>query len=121
MDRLGLGYEVVSKRNSAIVYACVRGFGDPRTGESPYADWPCLDAAAQSFGGLVYANDNLVTPALADIFSGTLMGLGVVSAIHHAKKTGKGIKNVGKGISDFIKDKTTNKILVGDLKKYKSI
>ena len=90
MDRLGLGYEVVSKRNSAIVYACVRGFGDPRTGESPYADWPCLDAAAQSFGGLVYANDNLVTPALADIFSGTLMGLGVVSAIHHAKKTGKG-------------------------------
>ena len=90
MDRLGLGYELVSKRNPGIVYACVRGFGDPRTGESPYAEWPCLDAAAQSFGGLVYANDNLVTPALADIFSGTLMGLGVVSAIHHAKKTGKG-------------------------------
>ena len=90
MDRLGLGYEVVSKRNPEIIYACVRGFGDPRTGESPYAEWPCLDAAAQSFGGLVYANDNLVTPALADIFSGTLMGLGVVSAIHHAKKVGKG-------------------------------
>jgi len=90
MDRLGLGYEVIAERNSEIVYACVRGFGDPRTGESPYAHWPCLDAAAQSFGGLVYANDNLVTPALADIFSGTLMGLGVVSAIHHAKRTGKG-------------------------------
>ena len=90
MDSLGLGYEVIAKRNPKIIYACVRGFGDPRTGESPYAEWPCLDAAAQSFGGLVHANDNLVTPAFADIFPGTLMALGVVSAIHHAQHTGKG-------------------------------
>ena len=90
MDSLGLGYEVIAERNPKIIYACVRGFGDPRTGESPYADWPCLDAAAQSFGGLVHANDNLVTPAFADIFPGTLMALGVVSAIHHAQHTGKG-------------------------------
>ncbi len=90
MDRLGLGYEVIAARNPQIVYACVRGFGDPRTGESPYVDWPSLDAAAQSFGGLVHANDGLVTPALADIFPGTLMALGVVSAIRHAERTGKG-------------------------------
>jgi crotonobetainyl-CoA:carnitine CoA-transferase CaiB-like acyl-CoA transferase len=90
MDRLGLGYEVIAERNPKIIYACVRGFGDPRTGESPYADWPSLDAAAQSFGGLVHANDGLVTPAIADIFPGTLMALGVVSAIHHAKRSGKG-------------------------------
>ena len=90
MDRLGLGYEVIAKRNPKIVYACVRGFGDPRTGESPYAEWPCLDAAAQSFGGLVHANDNLVTPAFADIFPGTLMALGVVSAVHAATRLGKG-------------------------------
>jgi crotonobetainyl-CoA:carnitine CoA-transferase CaiB-like acyl-CoA transferase len=90
MDGLGLGYEVIAARNPKIVYACVRGFGDPRTGESPYAEWPCLDAAAQSFGGLVHANDNLVTPAVADIFPGTLMALGVVSAVHHAQRAGKG-------------------------------
>ena len=90
MDRLGLGYEVIAKRNPRIVYACVRGFGDPRTGESPYAHWPSLDAAAQSFGGLVHANDGLVTPAIADIFPGTLMALGVVSAIHHAQRSGSG-------------------------------
>ncbi|MGK0256788.1 MAG: crotonobetainyl-CoA:carnitine CoA-transferase CaiB-like acyl-CoA transferase [Candidatus Azotimanducaceae bacterium] len=90
MDRLGLGYEVIAERNPKIVYACVRGFGDPRTGESPYANWPSLDAAAQSFGGLVHANDGLVTPAIADIFPGTLMALGVVSAIHHAQRSGKG-------------------------------
>jgi len=90
MDRLGLGYEVIAQRNPKIVYACVRGFGDPRTGESPYADWPSLDAAAQSFGGLVHANNGLVTPAIADIFPGTLMALGVVSAVHHARNAGKG-------------------------------
>ena len=90
MDRLGLGYEVIAERNPKIVYACVRGFGDPRTGESPYADWPSLDAAAQSFGGLVHANDGLVTPAIADIFPGTLMALGVVSAMHSARRSGKG-------------------------------
>ena len=90
MDRLGLSYEVIAERNPKIIYACVRGFGDPRTGESPYVDWPSLDAAAQSFGGLVHANDGLVTPAIADIFPGTLMALGVVSAIHHARRTGKG-------------------------------
>lgn len=90
MDRLGLSYEVIAARNPKIIYACVRGFGDPRTGKSPYVDWPSLDAAAQSFGGLVHANDGLVTPAIADIFPGTLMALGVVSAIHHAQRTGKG-------------------------------
>ena len=90
MDRLGLGYEVIAARNPKIIYACVRGFGDPRTGESPYAHWPSLDAAAQSFGGLVYANDGLVTPAIADIFPGTLMALGVISAIHSAKRNGRG-------------------------------
>jgi crotonobetainyl-CoA:carnitine CoA-transferase CaiB-like acyl-CoA transferase len=90
MDRLGLSYEAIAKRNPKIIYACVRGFGDPRTGESPYAEWPSLDAAAQSFGGLVHANDGLVTPAIADIFPGTLMALGVVSAIHHAERSGKG-------------------------------
>mgnify|MGYP005711754751 FL=1 len=90
MERLGLSFETISGRNEQIVYACVRGFGDPRTGESPYAHWPSLDAAAQSFGGLVYANDGLVTPAIADIFPGTLAALGLVSAIHESKTSGKG-------------------------------
>jgi crotonobetainyl-CoA:carnitine CoA-transferase CaiB-like acyl-CoA transferase len=90
MDNLGLGYETVAARNPQIVYGAVRGFGDPRTGESPYADWPCFDVAAQSMGGLVQATGDLVPIAVADIFPGTLMALGVVSAIHHAKASGRG-------------------------------
>ena len=90
MDRLGLGYETIAARNPGIVYGAVRGFGDPRTGESPYSAWPCLDVAAQSFGGMVDANGDLSRVAIADIYPGTLMALGLVSAIYHAKQTGSG-------------------------------
>ena len=42
-----------AKSIRALVYAAIRGFGDPRTGASPYADWPAFDIVAQSMGGLV--------------------------------------------------------------------
>ena len=90
MDKLGLGYETLAARNPRIVYGAVRGFGDPRTGESPYSAWPCLDVAAQSFGGVVDANGDLSRVAIADIYPGTLMALGLVSAVYHAKQTGEG-------------------------------
>jgi crotonobetainyl-CoA:carnitine CoA-transferase CaiB-like acyl-CoA transferase len=90
MDKLELSYETICERNPRIVYGAVRGFGDPRTGASPYSAWPCLDVAAQSFGGLVDANGELSSVAIADIYPGTLMALGLVSAIYHAKQSGKG-------------------------------
>ena len=34
MDWLGVGYDVIRERNPGIVYGCIRGFGEPRTGES---------------------------------------------------------------------------------------
>ena len=53
LDKLGIGYEVLSEINPRLVYGAVRGFGDPRTGESPYADWPAFDVVAQAMSGLV--------------------------------------------------------------------
>lgn len=90
MDELGLGYEVVAARNPQIVYGAVRGFGDDRTGASPYGDWPCLDTAGQAMGGLVEATGDLYDVAIADIYPGTLMALGLVSAIHRARHSGTG-------------------------------
>ncbi len=90
MDKLGLGYETIAARNPQIVYGAVRGFGDPRTGESPYSAWPCLDVAAQSFGGVVDANGELSNVAIADIYPGTLMALGLVAAVYHAMQSGEG-------------------------------
>lgn len=90
MDGLGLGFEQVAARNPEIVYGVVRGFGDPRTGASPYAPWPCLDVAAQAMGGIVESNDQIVTPAVADAYPGTLLALGLVSAVLEARRTGEG-------------------------------
>ena len=90
MDELGLGYEVVAERNPQLVYAVVRGFGDDRTGASPYGHWPCLDTAGQAMGGLVEATGDLYEVAIADIYPGTLMALGLVSAVHRAQQTGRG-------------------------------
>jgi crotonobetainyl-CoA:carnitine CoA-transferase CaiB-like acyl-CoA transferase len=90
MDELGVGYEVIAARNPRIVYGAVRGYGDPRTGESPYADWPCLDVAGQSAGGLVEATGDLFGIAIADIYPGTLMALGLLAAVHRARRTGSG-------------------------------
>lgn len=90
MDELGLGFEAIAARNPQIVYGAVRGFGDPRTGESPYSEWPCLDVAGQAMGGLVEATGDLFPVAIADIYPGTLMALGLVSAIHKAQQSGRG-------------------------------
>jgi crotonobetainyl-CoA:carnitine CoA-transferase CaiB-like acyl-CoA transferase len=96
MDRLGVGYEALRARNPRIVYAAIRGFGDPRTGKSPYADWPAFDIVAQCMGGLVGITGPIGSrgypngASVGDLFPGALMALGVVSAVHAARRTGRG-------------------------------
>jgi len=96
MDRAGVGYERLREYNPSLVYAAIRGFGDPRTGRSPYADWPAFDIVAQSMGGLVGmtgpkgSRGFRAGPAVGDIYPGTLAALGVVAAIHAARRTGRG-------------------------------
>ncbi|MDP9235896.1 MAG: CoA transferase [Chloroflexota bacterium] len=96
MDKLGVGYDDVHARNPRAVYGAIRGFGDPRTGESPYASWPAFDVIAQSMGGIVSTTGPTGStgyPAgasVGDIFPGTLAALGVVSAVHRARVTGEG-------------------------------
>ena len=96
MDRLGVGWETLHARNAGLVYVAIRGFGDPRSGESPYAGWPAFDIIAQSMGGMV----GLTGPrgskgmpagaSLGDIFPGTLAALGLVSALLSARASGQG-------------------------------
>ena len=96
MDRAGVSYERLREIKPALVYAAIRGFGDPRTGASPYAEWPAFDIVAQSMGGLVAVTGPQggggykAGPAVGDIYPGTLAALGVVSAIHAARRTGQG-------------------------------
>ena len=96
MDRLGFGYETLRARNPALVYAAIRGFGDPRTGASPYAEWPSYDVVAQAMGGIVSMTGSedgqvlKVGASVGDLYPGTVAALGIVSALLHAKLTGEG-------------------------------
>lgn len=96
MDRLGLSYESLAKINPRLVYAAVRGFGDPRTGKSPYADWPAFDVIAQAMGGIMGitgpdANTPLkIGPGVGDIVPAMMLTIGILSAVRHASGTGQG-------------------------------
>jgi crotonobetainyl-CoA:carnitine CoA-transferase CaiB-like acyl-CoA transferase len=96
MDRLGVGYERLRERNPRLVYAAIRGFGDPRTGRSPYAEWPAFDIVAQCMGGVVGTTGPAGSAgvpcgaSIGDLFPGTLAALGIVSAIHAARRQGEG-------------------------------
>jgi crotonobetainyl-CoA:carnitine CoA-transferase CaiB-like acyl-CoA transferase len=96
LDRLGIGYEALSEINPRLVYGAVRGFGDPRTGESPYADWPAFDVVAQAMSGLVATTGEPGTfgtrigPSVGDTYPATLLALGIVAAVHEARRSGKG-------------------------------
>jgi crotonobetainyl-CoA:carnitine CoA-transferase CaiB-like acyl-CoA transferase len=95
MDRLGLSYETLHARNPKLVYGAIRGFGDPRTGVSPYADWPAYDVVAQAMGGVIsYTGsvDNLVSagPSIGDLYPATMLAAGILGALHHAQRTGEG-------------------------------
>lgn len=96
MDRLELSYESLHEINPRLVYAAIRGFGDPRTGESPYVDWPAFDVVAQAMGGfmgITGTSDGTpmkAGPGVGDIFPASLAALGIVSAVYHAQRTGEG-------------------------------
>jgi crotonobetainyl-CoA:carnitine CoA-transferase CaiB-like acyl-CoA transferase len=96
MDRLGLGYETIRERNPRLVYATIRGFGDWRTGKSPYADWPAYDVISQAMGGIMAITGPdkdtpmKVGPGVGDIVPALTCALGIVSAVFRAHKTGKG-------------------------------
>jgi crotonobetainyl-CoA:carnitine CoA-transferase CaiB-like acyl-CoA transferase len=96
MERLGLGYEVLRKINPRLVYGALRGFGDKRTGASPYLDWPAFDVVAQAMGGIMAitgpdsATPTKVGPGVGDIIPGMMLAFGVLAAVHHAKRTGEG-------------------------------
>jgi len=96
MDRLGLSYESLAADNPRLVYAAIRGFGDPRTGESPYSNWPSYDVVAQAMGGVMAITGQdaqtptKVGPGVGDVFTGLLMSFGIMAALREAEATGKG-------------------------------
>lgn len=97
MERLGLGYEALAKVNPRLVYATLRGFGDRRSGASPYADWPAYDPVAQAMGGIMGITGSVpggpptkVGPGVGDILPAMFLSFGIASACWRAQRTGRG-------------------------------
>ena len=96
MERLGIGWEVLREVNPRLVYGALRGFGDPRTGASPYVNWPAFDPVAQAMGGIMAITGpnadtpTKVGPGVGDIIPGMMLAFGVLAAVHNARRTGAG-------------------------------
>src|SRR4029078_1524225 len=90
MERLRLGYEALREINPKLVYGALNGFGDKRTGASPYMDWPAYDVVAQAMGGVMAITGpdphtpTKVGPGIGDIIPGMMLAFGVLAAVHHA-------------------------------------
>jgi crotonobetainyl-CoA:carnitine CoA-transferase CaiB-like acyl-CoA transferase len=74
----------------------IRGFGDERTGKSPYSDWPAYDVISQAMGGIMAITGPdrdtpmKVGPGVGDIIPAITCAFGIVAAILRAHKTGRG-------------------------------
>ena len=96
MERFGLSYEVLHAANPKLVYAALRGFGDERTGASPYGDWPAFDVVAQAMGGIMAITGPdadtpmKIGPGVGDILPGAMFAFGILAAVHHSRRTGQG-------------------------------
>ena len=97
MERLGLSYEALAEINPRLVYGTVRGFGDARSGESPYGSWPAYDPVAQAMGGIMGITSTTkegaptkVGPGVGDIMPAMFLAFGIASACWRAQRTGEG-------------------------------
>jgi crotonobetainyl-CoA:carnitine CoA-transferase CaiB-like acyl-CoA transferase len=96
MDRLDLGYERLREVRPELVYAAIRGFGDPRTSKSPYVNWPAYDVVAQAMGGIMGITGDAsgeptkVGPGVGDIVPAIMCAFGVLAAVYRAKQSGRG-------------------------------
>ena len=92
LEKLGLGYDVLSKINPGLIYCSVSGYGR----DGPYGDKGGFDLIAQGFSGLMSVTGEPGRPpaktgnSIADINAGILATVGITAAYAHKLKTGRG-------------------------------
>jgi len=96
MEKFDCGYETLKERNPQLVYSSIRGFGDPRTGETHRQGQPSFDLIAQALGGVMEITGQpdgpptKVGPGVGDLFTAALNAVGILAAVHHRDRTGEG-------------------------------
>lgn len=90
MDRLGCGYEALSKINPRLVYLALKGYL-----QGPYEHRPALDEVVQFQSGLAYMTGPPGRPlragaSIIDILGAVFGVIGVQAALRERDQTGKG-------------------------------
>ena len=92
LDRLGLGWPLLSARNPRLIYAAISGFG--QTG--PYRDRGGFDLVTQGMSGLMSVCGPTDGPphrlpiAISDVAGGMHLAIGILLALEARHHTGRG-------------------------------
>lgn len=93
LDRMGFTWERIQELNPRLIYASVKGFGP-----GPYEDCKVYENVAQCTGGSASTTGFLDGPPtvtgaqIGDSGTGLHLALGIVTALYHREKSGKGQK-----------------------------
>jgi crotonobetainyl-CoA:carnitine CoA-transferase CaiB-like acyl-CoA transferase len=94
LDRVGMGYDVLSTRYERLIYASISGFG--HDGLDEFAKAPGYDLLVQSLSGVVSLTgfpDGPGTKAgisIGDLVGGLYCVHGILAALYAREKTGRG-------------------------------
>lgn len=94
MEKLGLGYDVLSELNPRLVYASISGYGT----FGPYSKYPGYDCIAQGESGIMNVTGFPENPptrigsSFGDTTAGVSINVGILAALYCRNMTGKGQK-----------------------------
>lgn len=93
LERLGLGYDEISRDCPSVIYGEISAFGT----KGPEGNKSGVDPTVQAGSGLVAAAGSIENGVplsnealLADYMSGTQLAFGVTAALHQRERTGQG-------------------------------
>lgn len=92
LDKLGLGYDAISRINPGIIYCSISGFGQ----NGPYRERPAYDPLAQAMSGMMVTTGEpqgapvRTSASTVDFGSGMLGAYAIAVALWQRQKTGSG-------------------------------
>lgn len=94
MKKMGFDWEQIRRINPRIIYAAISGFGHDSPPE--YAARPSYDMVAQAYSGMMSITGPVDGPpcrvgsSIGDIVAGLQAVIGILAALVHREKTGRG-------------------------------